>query len=227
MGPRASKNGVAAREIERKYDVTPKSAWFMVHRIREAMKREPLAGLLSGTVVVADETWIGGKPGNMHARKRPTYGHENRKTPVVSLLDTATGEVRSEVVNNVNGKNLSRVILDNVDTITSELHTDQWKGYLRVGQQFADHKTVNHAEGEYVGEDGQSTNRLEGYFSQLKRSIDGTHHHVSQVHLSRYLAEFDFRASTHMIDDSTRMRMVMDRTGGRRMTYRPMVDGDA
>lgn len=221
----ASKNGVAAREIERKYDVTPKSAWFMVHRIREAMKRDPLAGLLSNTTVVADETFIGGKPKNMHASKRPTWGHTNRKVPVVSLLDTATGEVRSEVVTNVTGKNLGRVILNNVDAITSELHTDQWGGYLGIGQQFTAHRTVNHAEGEYVGTEGQTTNRVEGYFSQLKRSVDGTHHHVSEVHLSRYLAEFDFRASTRIINDSERMRMLMDRTGGRRLTYRPLTNG--
>jgi transposase-like protein len=221
----ASKNGVAAREIERKYDVTPKSAWFMVHRIREAMKREPLAGLLSNTTVVADETFIGGKPANMHASKRPTWGHSNRKIPVVSLIDTATGEVRSEVVANVNGKTLRRVILKNVDTITSQLHTDQWKGYLAIGQEFGNHESVNHAAGEYVRGD-VSTNRAEGYFSQLKRSIDGTHHHVSVEHLSRYLAEFDLRYSTRMMNDSERMRLVMGRTGGRRLTYRPLADGE-
>lgn len=103
----ASKNGVAAREIERKYDLTPKTAWFMVHRIREAMKRDPLASLLQGPVVV-DETFIGGKPGNMHKSKRPKW--ESRKVPVVSLIDTATGEARSEVVRNVNSQTLAEVV---------------------------------------------------------------------------------------------------------------------
>jgi transposase-like protein len=223
----ASKNGVAAREIERKYDVTPKSAWFMVHRIREAMKRDPLAGLLANTTIVADETFIGGKPGNMHASKRPMWGHTHaeRKIPVVSLIDTKTGEVRSEVVANVNGKTLRRVILDNVDTITSELHTDQWGGYIGIGIEMKRHESVNHAAGEYV-RGTVTTNHAEGYFSQLKRSIDGTHHHVSREHLSRYLAEFDFRYSHRAVNDSTRMRAVFDRTGGRRLTYRPLADGE-
>jgi hypothetical protein len=148
------------------------------------------------------------------------------KTAVLSLIDTKTGEVRSEVGPNVSGANLARVIRENVDAITSQLHTDQWKGYLRIGEQFAAHKTVNHAEDEYVGPEGQTTNQAEGYFSQLKRSIDGAHHHVSREHLSRYLAEFDFRASSRMVDDSTRMRALMSRTGGRRLTYRPLADGE-
>jgi transposase-like protein len=218
----ASKNGVAAREIERKYDVTPKSAWFMVHRIREAMKRDPLAGLLADTTIVADETFIGGKPKNMHAAKRPRW--ESRKTAVVSLVDTRTGEVRSQVVPNVSGAMLRTVITENVDLITADLHTDSWKGYLGIGSDMKSHGSVNHAEGEYV-RDGISTNAAEGYFSQLKRSIDGTHHHVSVEHLSRYLAEFDYRYGTRKMNDSMRMRLVMGRTGGRRLSYRPLTEG--
>lgn len=217
----ASKNGVAAREIERKYVLTPKSAWFMVHRIREAMKRDPLAGLLSGTVV-ADETFIGGKPKNMHARKRPTYGHTNKKTPVVSLVNKETGEVRSAVVRNVTGATLRDVIERNVDLRETTLHTDSWSGYIGVGADMKGHESVSHVEGEYVRYD-VSTNQAEGYFSQLKRSIDGTHHKVSTEHLSRYLAEFDYRYSTRKMNDSERMRLVMGTTGGRRLSYRPLI----
>jgi transposase-like protein len=200
----------------------------MVHRIREAMKRDPLAGLLANTTIVADETFIGGKPKNMHKAKRPLWGHTatENKIPVVSLIDTKTGEVRSEVVADVTGKTLRRVILKNVETINSELHTDQWQGYIGIGHEFAAHKSVSHADGEYVGPEGETSNHAEGYFSQLKRSIDGTHHHVSREHLSRYLAEFDFRYSHREVDDSTRMRSVMSRTGGKRLTYRPLADGE-
>lgn len=119
----SSKNGVSAREIERKYDLTPKSAWFMTHRIREAMKREPLAGLLSGRVI-ADETWIGGKPKNRHGHRRGKGGQgQTDKTPVLSLVSRETGEVRSRVVANVRGSSLRTVIGEQVDPANTHLHT--------------------------------------------------------------------------------------------------------
>jgi transposase-like protein len=133
----ASKNGVAPREIQRKYDLTPKSAWFMTQRIREAMKREPLAGLLRGTVV-ADETWMGGKPKNMHRSKRPTWGHTHaeNKTAVLSLVDTTNGEVRSGVVRDVTGATIAKVMARQVDLPGSRLHTDEATHYLKLGKQF-------------------------------------------------------------------------------------------
>lgn len=221
----ASKNGVAAREIERKYDLTPKSAWFMVHRIREAMKRDPLAGLLRGTVV-ADETWIGGKPSNRHASKRKgNMSGRTDKTPVLSLIDTVAGEVRSEVVRDVTAQTLAPILLARTDPENAHLYTDSSVAYRTMSEHFASHSTVNHSEGEYV-RGPVTTNAAEGYFSQLKRSIDGTHHAVSTVHLSRYLAEFDFRYSSRSVTDSQRMRVLMGRTGGRRLTYRPLTQGE-
>jgi len=219
----ASKNGVAAREIERKYDLTPKSAWFMLHRIREAMKREPLAGLLRGTIV-ADETYIGGSPKNRHRKAfevGQTVGRGTEKTPVLSLVDTATGEVRSRVMNDVSGATLRAAIAENVAMKGSTLHTDKWGGYLHLGREFDSHITVDHGSGEYV-RDGAGTNAAENFFSQLKRSIDGTHHHVSTEHLGRYLAEFDFRATTKDASDSQRMRAVVANAGARRLTFRPL-----
>lgn len=127
----ASKNGVAAREIERKYSLTPKSAWFMLHRIGEAMKRDPLAGLLKGTVV-ADQTWIGGEPKNRHGHRR---GHEGQgmtdKTPVLALVDKATAEVRSQVIADVSGATLRKVIGEQADVAATTLHTDSAKSYRR------------------------------------------------------------------------------------------------
>ena len=225
----SSKNGVAAREIERKYGLAPKSAWFLLQRIREAMKREPLAGLLAGTIV-ADEAWIGGNPKNKH-RDKFIYGDEGQrkpikeKVPIVSLIHKESGEVRSQVVANVGRENIHAVIKKHVDQAQSILHTDNAKVYKGFGFEFIDHQSVNHSAGEYVRGDA-STNRAENYFSQLKRSIDGTHHHVSEEHLNRYLAEFDFRYSTHQATDTERMDMLMGKVAGRRLTYRPLTQKD-
>lgn len=220
----ASKNGVSAREIERKYDLTAKTAWFMLHRIREAMKREPLAGLLSG-VVAADETWIGGAPGNRHASKRPARKMwdvpKTDKTVVVSLVHRESGEVRSRIIPNVKGSTLRQAIEEQVNMAATTLHTDELKSYKWFGGEMKGHETVVHTRGEYV-RDGITTNQVEGFFSQLKRSIDGTQHHVSVEHLPRYLAEFDFRATTKRMSDSDRMKVLMDSTGARRLTYKPL-----
>lgn len=218
----SSKNGVSAREVERKYDLTPKTAWFLCHRIREAM-REDGPGLMAG-VVVADETFVGGKEHNKHAHKRMPKGTARGgagKTPVVSLIETRSGIARSVVVPNVTGSTLSAVIRSNVDMSQSILMTDERRGYQPIGRRFAAHEVVNHGEGEYV-RGTATTNHAEGFFSQLKRSIDGTHHHVSTVHLQRYLNEFDFRYSTRKMSDTDRLAVLVGRVGGRRLSYRPL-----
>ena len=221
----AAKNGISAREIERKYDLTAKTAWFMLHRIREAMRRDPLASLLSGTVV-SDETWIGGDPKNWHAHKREGgVQGKTDKTPVLSLVDKHTGEVRSRVVPDVTGHTLRKAMAEVVDMAPSELHTDEGGQYNAVGKEFRAHESVTHSAGEYVRKTPRgkvTTNRVEGYFSQLKRSIDGTHHHVSRKHLPRYLAEFDFRYSTRQVNDTERTAMLLGRVGGKRLTYKPL-----
>jgi transposase-like protein len=224
----SAKNGVSAREIERKYDVTAKTAWFMLHRIREAMKLEPLAGLLSGTVQ-ADETWIGGAPKNRHRkdiREATRLSSTTDKTPVLSLIRYETREVRSRVVPNVTGASLLPAMAANLDLPNTWLHTDAAKAYRVVAKHVASHEFVTHEDGEYV-RNGVSTNLAEGYFSQLKRSIDGTSHHVSVEHLDRYLSEFDFRYSTCRVEDAQRVRRLMGQTGARRLSYRPLASGSA
>jgi transposase-like protein len=218
----SAKNGISAREIERMHGVTPETAWFMLHRLREAMKRDPLVGLLSGTVV-SDETWIGGNPKNRHANQRQGVQGSTEKTPVLSLVNVETGEIRSQVLPTVNARSLRKAISEQVDMEQSILHTDAATYYLSVGQEFPKHESVNHSVGEYV-RDGVSTNRAEGFFAQLKRSINGTHHHVSVEHLPRYLAEFDFRYSTCKMQDSERLQMMVNQTAGRRLSYKPLTE---
>jgi transposase-like protein len=219
----SSKNGVAAREIERKYGLSTKSAWFMMHRIREAMKREPMAGLLTGRVVV-DETYIGGKPSNRHGHdpKQHVQGPTD-KTPVVALVSRETGEVRSKVVPNVTSENLRAAIAGEVEPERAVIHTDGSFRYPRIAHHFAGHESVNHEAREWVRGD-VTTNQVENFFSQLKRSIDGTHHHVSVDHLPRYLAEFDFRYTYRKDTDTERMARIVSRVTGRRLTYKAPID---
>jgi transposase-like protein len=221
----SSKNGVAAREIQRKYGLTAKSAWFMMHRIREAMKRDPMAGLLSGRIVV-DETYIGGKPSNRHGHDpRQHVQGPTEKTPVVAVVSRDTGEVRSKVVPNVTGQNLLAAIRGDVATERAIIHTDGSFRYPQIAKHFAGHESVNHEAREWVRGD-VTTNQVENYFSQLKRSIDGTHHHVSVPHLQRYLAEFDFRYTYRKDTDTERMQRLVSRTYGRRVRYKEPTQGN-
>src|SRR3954451_939240 len=165
----ASKNGVSAREIERKYDLTPKTAWHMLHRIREAMKKQPLAGLLTGRVV-SDETYYGGKPRNRHGHDperddaRRVGGWRTDKTPIQSLVSRETGEVRSRVVPDVTGENLRAALATHTDPRRTHLQTDSHPAYRRLASDmgFASHGPVDHNRGEYVRGD-VTTNPAEGY----------------------------------------------------------------
>lgn len=215
-----AKNGISAREVERKYGLTPKTAWFLMHRLREAMKREPIAALLSGRVI-ADETWYGGTPKNRHGHKRTKKDRlqgQTDKTPILALVSRETGEVRSQAVPNITAATLGPAIQANVNTRRTHLHTDSGMQYRTLAEPFAAHSTVDHRAGEYVRQD-ITTNHAETYFSQLKRSLDGTFHHVSREHLDRYLAEFDFRFSTCKLSDVERIDLLVSRVGGRRLMY--------
>jgi transposase-like protein len=159
----ATKNGISAREIERRYGVTPRTAWHLMHRLREAMKIEPIAGLLSGRVI-ADETWYGGTPKNRHGHKRTKKARlqgATDKTPILALVSRETGEVRSAAVPSVTAENLRTVINAHVDTRNTHLHTDSGMQYRKLAEPFAAHSTVDHRAGEYVRQD-ITTNHAEG-----------------------------------------------------------------
>lgn len=215
----SGKNGVSAHELHRDLKITYKSAWFMCHRIREAMKRDPMPGLLTGTVI-ADETWIGGKPSNRHRKQRYDEGYaEAHRSTVFSLVSRDFDEVRSQVVADVKRETLRAAINEHVALAETDLHTDHHQPYTAIGWQARSHGRVNHSMSEYV-RDGVTTNHAESYFAQLKRSLDGTYHHVSREHLPRYLAEFDYRWSTRKMPDGERAVRTIQQATGRRLTYR-------
>lgn len=138
------------------------------------------------------------------------------KTPVVTLVER-DGEARSQVMEHVTGKNIKSTLEAQVSK-EARLMTDELNVYIQPGQAFASHETVEHGKGEYVRGDAH-INTAEGYFSQLKRSIDGTHHHVSSYHLRRYLSEFDSRYNTRKIKDGERTQKAIQMTSGKRLIY--------
>lgn len=210
----ASKKGVSAHQLHRMLGITYKSAWFMAHRIREAM-REFNPGPVGGEnkVVEADETFVGGKAKNAK-RGKPIP----KKEAVFSLVER-DGKVRSFHVPSVNHRNLRPILVAHVDR-KSYLMTDEAGLYKRVGREYAGHGTVNHSIEEYVRGTFWHTNTIEGYFSIFKRGINGVYQHVSQKHLKRYLGEFDFRCNERDIDDTARAAKAVAGIKGKRITYR-------
>lgn len=205
----SSKKGFSAHQLHRQLGVTYKTAWFMAHRVRYAMAQGHF-GKMKGTVE-ADETYVGG----VSKRTRRQTGWEN-KTPVVSLVQRG-GKVRSFVVANVSTSNLKEVLTKNIHP-SAHLMTDELNQYTTIGNHFTSHDVVNHRNLEYV-RDNAYTNTVEGFFSILKRGINGVYHHVSKEHLHRYLAEFDFRYNNRKIDDHTRTLKALAGFEGKRLKY--------
>jgi transposase-like protein len=211
----SSKKGMSAHQLHRMLGVTYKTAWFLAHRIREAMREidpEALGG--EGKFVEADETFVGGKA------KNRAYAAPPPKEAVMSLVERG-GKVRSFHVPEVTATTLKPII---VDAIAKDSHfrTDESGVYWDVGEQFASHRTVVHSIGEYVRGDAH-TQTIEGYFSIFKRGIYGVYHHVSQQHLKRYLGEFDFRYNERIalgVTDAQRAAKAIKGAAGKRLTYR-------
>lgn len=216
----ASKKGISAHQIYRMLDLKSyKSAWFMMHRIRYAMTQEPLCGKLNGTVE-CDETYIGGKAKNMHKKEREKKiqgrGAVN-KAPVMTLVER-NGRVRSQHVERVTEENLTRVLREHVDS-SANVMTDEFTSYNNIGQYFASHESVNHKSGEYA-RDKAHINTAESVHALLKRGVHGVYHHWSVQHLSRYLAEFDFRFNLRKSTDGTRTAQAIKATEGKRLFYK-------
>jgi transposase-like protein len=212
----SSKKGISSNQLHRTLGVTLKTAWFMSHRLREAMRvlqMEPLGG--AGKEVEADETFIGNK--RPKARNARGYAH---KHAIVSLVERG-GKVRSQHVNDVNAATLRPILKAQVDP-ASWLMTDESAVYRSIGKEFKYHFTVEHGAGEYV-RGGAHTNTIEGFFSIFKRGMVGVYQHCSSAHLKRYLAEFDFRYNQRValgISDPARTEAALRGIIGKRLTYR-------
>ena len=217
----ASKKGISSNQLHRVLGVTLKTAWFMSHRIREAMRVEgeqPLMGG-DGKTVEADETYIGRdktiKPRGQ--KKGRGYAH---KYKVFSMVERE-GKVRSQHVPRVNADTLRPIMLKNIAK-ESRLITDEAFQYIVLGRSFAEHHSVSHSKGEYVRDDIYS-NTIENYFSVFKRGMKGVYQHCNEKHLQRYLAEFDFRYNERAglgVGDEDRVVVIIKGAKGKRLKYR-------
>jgi transposase-like protein len=215
-----SKKGISTRQIQRTFECSMKTAWFLMHRIREIMKpaddSSPLGG--EGQTIEADVTFVGRRPFT-----KVKHGGQQHMNPVLSLVERK-GKVRSALVPDVRAHNLGAV-LENHAAPESHLMTDEAGSFKEIGWNFASHQTVNHSKDEYVRREGDwvvTTNTIEGFFSILKRGIYGVYQHVSEAHLQRYLTEFDFRYSNRErlgINDTDRASVALKGAAGRRLTY--------
>jgi transposase-like protein len=216
----SSKKGVSALQLQRQLGLgSYRTAWHLCHRIRHAMSKEPLAGLLGagGGVVEVDETYVGGKP-RKGSNKPTKLGRATEKTPVVALIERG-GRARTKIIAKPTKENLQAAILEMVDPSAS-IHTDEWRSYYGIGKHFAGgHHTVKHGQGEYA-RDGVHCNSAEGFFSLLKRGIVGSFHHISVKHMPRYLTEFSFRWDYRAMTDSERTVEAIKSSAGKRLMYR-------
>ena len=212
----ASKTQISALQVQRHLELgSYRTAWFMCHRIRFALQEIEPTEQLSGTVE-ADETYIGGKKRGFGRR------YIGNKTAVVSLVERG-GRVRSHVVNKVTGEALGRLLKQHVAK-SAHLNTDESPLYRKTAKLFASHDTVNHSIEEYARQDKSgrlaTTNTAEGFFGNSKRSLDGTHHHVSGNHIPLYLAELDYKYTTRKVTDGARTIGGIQRMAGKRLMLR-------
>lgn len=215
----SGKNGVSAHEIHRALGVTYKTAWFMMHRLREAMivsSATPMGG--SSSAIQADETYWGNK------RSKSYRKGLKRKSAIVALVDAETGEARSfHVRRGVSASDVREILVANVDR-KSTLVTDESKLYTKTGAEFGDHQTMNHSGREYVNAAGFTTNNVENFFGVFKRGMRGTYTFCGEQHLQRYLTEFQFRYNNRSglgVTDGERTAKTLKGIEGKRLTYRP------
>jgi len=228
----ASKKGVSAHQVHRMLAISYKSTWFMMHRLREAMRTgglEPLGGV--GKVVEADETYFGSIPDTPipNALRKNVFPHKRKrrgpagKRAVVALVERG-GRAHTFHPAVADGETVTKIVRENIARET-RLNTDESRLYTRVGKEFEAHETVTHSAREYVRYEGEHTvhtNTVESYFSVFKRGMRGVYQHCSEKHLHRYLAEFDFRHNNRIalgVNDNERAETLAAGIVGKRLTY--------
>lgn len=211
----SSKKGISAHQLHRILEVTYKSAWFLAHRIREAMRSGDLAPMGgAGGVIEVDEIFIGQKEDRP---KRRGFAH---KHAILSLVERG-GSVRSFHIDGTTAAHIVPILRANIAKETAVM-TDEAGQYTHLSKDFASHDTVNHGAGEY-GRGEAHTNTVEGYYSIFKRGMKGVYQHCGEKHLHRYVAEFDFRYNNRValgVDDAERANRALEGVKGKRLKYR-------
>jgi transposase-like protein len=216
----SSKKGISSNQLSRTLGVTLKTAWFMGHRIREAMRVTgvgPMGG--AGEIIEIDETYVGHLDGQPKKKKGRTGGSTHKNT-VLTLVERG-GSARSFHIDDATIANIAPIIRENISR-ESRLMTDEANWYKEVGSEFENHESVKHTDKEYVRGD-VTTNTVEGYYSIFKRGMKGVYQHCKEKHLHRYLSEFDFRYSNRVrfgVDDVERTARAVQGIVGKRLTYR-------
>lgn len=214
----SSKKGISSHQLCRVLEVQYKSAWFLAHRIREAMRSGDLAPFGSGGgAVEVDETYFVNKKGAVRGRG---YGH---KMGVLALVDRDSGKMRTFAFEKINGADVNAIVRANI-SIEARLMTDEARMYRTIGKEFAEHGTTLHSIGNYVNAKDRTihTNTVEGAFSIFKRGMKGVYQHCGQKHLHRYLAEFEFRYTNREaagFNDTARSSRAIKGIVGKRLTY--------
>ncbi len=216
----ASKKGVSAHQVHRSLDISYKSAWFMMHRLREALRTGGFMPRMGegGGPVEADETYLGNlKDAPVTGKKRGT----SHKQAVLTLIDRKSKQARSFHIAGSRSEDIAPIARENIAE-EARFMTDQATWYKKLGTEFASHETVDHGKHEYARGD-VTTNTVESYFSVFKRGMKGTYQHCGEKHLHRYLAEFDFRYNNRSalgVNDNERAELAAKGIVGKRLTYR-------